>query len=887
MPKLASEIFRDFVVANVPSTGPNQPVPADIRDCIGALEAGVASSLAIVNSVTAALITGPVYATEAAGRAAVADAAFFKVIGAGDTAISEYQRTNSTTSVLKATYPTLDAAAPGYSLYPDRFFRGSAALGKSLVVDGKEYLPADGYKVWAPTYKHDYGTGAFRCTGNGSQPVNIFNVHFNAGATNAGFTTGIVITVGGIAVGNVGTLLKCAAKFYDAAGAAVGTQVGTKQFTATGVEQVIYSDPLTIPATATMVQIMFFSPDANFYVLDVDCTKGTQFVAAARQLLANSAMARMGDAVAPAVLSLDRDYSVRDVVVPDGTGIAIVARNPRSEVDAIAGFGQTFTTPGSMSFNGVSVADIVRGPPTTATRLWTEVRFTLRTHATAPESSAASIIAVASARIPTDRSRTGPITALWRDPVTGDLKNITHSMLLAKYGICFEVWTPSQRAYCGETYGTTIAGGTALAAFFTGVGTDASTATWSSLGSTQLAIGMCSVSNTTVTQAYTPSLMGLARRGIPEKSDTNALRSMRWKTALKDMGDTTQRPVIGMIGDSWSTSSAHLASDLANMLIARYGDGGIGWFGLGFLSSITSPSGDARGAYYVPSSTGTWTSDYHTTSKSPNICDARSSVATSSFIIASTATAGTRPPLTGAALHFTGTADGVIKWRWNGGAWSANTNVQTVGSQQTLSLTGWPTGTISYASGSAVTLEISVVSGSVILGGVDFKSSTAGAVLHKIGASGAKASDWTQYPANYYQWKNGFAALGCDTATVLLGVNDQAAAASPAMFQVQMETVIDNARAGTAALDVLVIAPPETPAGYVTPMIEYQAAAYLASVGRQAAFLNLQPLYGDPANPKAYNSAGSPALFSADNAHPNARSAAAQAFAIFEALTRG
>lgn len=41
MPKLASEIFRDFVVANVPSTGPNQPVPADIRDWGGQLEADI------------------------------------------------------------------------------------------------------------------------------------------------------------------------------------------------------------------------------------------------------------------------------------------------------------------------------------------------------------------------------------------------------------------------------------------------------------------------------------------------------------------------------------------------------------------------------------------------------------------------------------------------------------------------------------------------------------------------------------------------------------------------------------------------------------------------------------------------------------------------------
>ncbi|MEN9903975.1 MAG: Vibrio phage VvAW1 [Pseudomonadota bacterium] len=55
----------------------------------------------------AALIGSGVYSDEATGRAAVADGAYFKVIGSGEVAAYEYQRTNSTTSVLKATYPAV------------------------------------------------------------------------------------------------------------------------------------------------------------------------------------------------------------------------------------------------------------------------------------------------------------------------------------------------------------------------------------------------------------------------------------------------------------------------------------------------------------------------------------------------------------------------------------------------------------------------------------------------------------------------------------------------------------------------------------------------------------------------------------------------------------
>jgi len=59
----------------------------------------------------AALIQAGVYTTEALGRAAVADGQAFKVQGSGDVAAYEYRRTNSTTSVLIATYPSSAAVS--------------------------------------------------------------------------------------------------------------------------------------------------------------------------------------------------------------------------------------------------------------------------------------------------------------------------------------------------------------------------------------------------------------------------------------------------------------------------------------------------------------------------------------------------------------------------------------------------------------------------------------------------------------------------------------------------------------------------------------------------------------------------------------------------------
>ncbi len=54
----------------------------------------------------AALIQAGVYATEAAGRAAVADGQYFKVAGVGNIAAYEYKRINSTTSSLISIYPS-------------------------------------------------------------------------------------------------------------------------------------------------------------------------------------------------------------------------------------------------------------------------------------------------------------------------------------------------------------------------------------------------------------------------------------------------------------------------------------------------------------------------------------------------------------------------------------------------------------------------------------------------------------------------------------------------------------------------------------------------------------------------------------------------------------
>ena len=73
----------------------------------------------------AALIQAGVYTTEALGRAAVSDGQSFKVQGSGDVAAYEYRRTDASTSVLIATYPSVGAVWAIDSL------KRNASIGKN------------------------------------------------------------------------------------------------------------------------------------------------------------------------------------------------------------------------------------------------------------------------------------------------------------------------------------------------------------------------------------------------------------------------------------------------------------------------------------------------------------------------------------------------------------------------------------------------------------------------------------------------------------------------------------------------------------------------------------------------------------------------------------
>jgi len=101
----------------------------------------------------AALIQAGVYVDEPTGRAAVADGQAFKVQGSGNVAAYEYRRTNSTTSVLIATYPSFNsvgALTDAYTTVASRNLYDKANAVDGMLMDystGVNSTYADGMSL--------------------------------------------------------------------------------------------------------------------------------------------------------------------------------------------------------------------------------------------------------------------------------------------------------------------------------------------------------------------------------------------------------------------------------------------------------------------------------------------------------------------------------------------------------------------------------------------------------------------------------------------------------------------------------------------------------------------------------------------------------------------
>lgn len=337
------------------------------------------------------------------------------------------------------------------------------------------------------------------------------------------------------------------------------------------------------------------------------------------------------------------------------------------------------------------------------------------------------------------------------------------------------------------------------------------------------------------------------------KSYTNGeyyLRETRQRTRKLKLQESTQF-LIASIGDSWTHSRERWSGTTAQTLIEEMGDAGGGWTGFGFHPTVTSlVNGNVRSTYTYDLA-GTWASTYGT-SVSPDICHITSSTAGDKITLTTPAT----PNVSACTLFYVATANGVVRYRFNGGFWT-NVNVQgTVGSLGTIALTGFSAGT--------QTLEIEVVSGTCSLCGVNWKSMGNGIAWHKLGATGSRASQWAA--VNATQWQTGIQALAPNLVTIMHGTNDQGANRTATQFATDISTIIDRIRAVLPLCDILVVMPCENGRTNNIPMSSYSAAVYDTCILKKVAFLDLQYVFGETFS--EYASTSPRNWFNADLIHP-------------------
>lgn len=343
---------------------------------------------------------------------------------------------------------------------------------------------------------------------------------------------------------------------------------------------------------------------------------------------------------------------------------------------------------------------------------------------------------------------------------------------------------------------------------------------------------------------------------LPYTYNRHALRELRQFIGKRLLGDAKQNRLL-FDGTSTTQKASRYITDTVTILTLAYGDGGGGY--LSFASTnvtLTSGNnGNARPSIYTYARTGTWTSNY-TGASTIDLGTVESSTAGSRITLGGPA--GT-PLLSGIDLHWVATANGVIRYSWNnGGAWTT-LNVQgTVGQTNITALTGFPT------SGN-YTLWIEVVSGSVILGGVNIKSNDSGVVVHKIGKSGGRLFQLAE--VNNTEWVKALQNLNPTTYFLFHGGNDQDYGRTPIQFANDLRTVIDRIKLALPSCDISIIMPPAVVEPRDTPLILYTIEAFKVAKEKKVHFMDLQKVFGE--TPSEYEFGSTRPWFDDDDIHPN------------------
>lgn len=363
---------------------------------------------------------------------------------------------------------------------------------------------------------------------------------------------------------------------------------------------------------------------------------------------------------------------------------------------------------------------------------------------------------------------------------------------------------------------------------------------------------------------------------MPSRVNCAALRQYRYRRRrlTREVPEAIQN-VIGLFGTSWTDGASRWSTGFAVSVIAEQGDAGGGWTGAGFYSPGTTPyvdggdqpssiKGNIRPTLYPITYVGDWASgeagapsDLFGLAISPDMCCAQSSTADDYLLFKAPAAAA----ISGVTLYWVNTADGEAEYSWDNASWtSIATQGANIGDAGFAALAGAP-------SAGPATLYVRVVSGTVKVSGINWKSSAAGAVLHKFAAGGQNINSLATIAVNA-SWQAAIASFGLNTASVFEGTNDQNVTTA-AQFADNYVTVTTALRTAIPAADILIAVEAENQReGNIHPMKEFAAAARQVAADNAYAFYDTQNDFGSADDPDFYGPDGPLPLFDATKFHP-------------------
>ncbi|EIY4976765.1 hypothetical protein MLP18_001448 [Klebsiella quasipneumoniae] len=323
---------------------------------------------------------------------------------------------------------------------------------------------------------------------------------------------------------------------------------------------------------------------------------------------------------------------------------------------------------------------------------------------------------------------------------------------------------------------------------------------------------------------------------------------------------------VGIFGDSWSTLTERFAKPLAKAIRAKYGAGpGVGWVSFGRHSTSTSI---INGNVFSTSSSlptqftwsGSWLFSYSGT-KNPTNSSPDTAVVTSSTpgdALKATVPGTSDGGWSTCRLGYVGTADGVIRYNWDGGAWTT-LNVQGSGLQFT-NINPPPVVNASNV------LNIENVSGTVSLCGLNPLATGAGVRVHKLGASGSSLASWLSMDS--VAFAAALTELALDTVIILTGTNDQRITGGASTFEANMRSFIARIRATLPGADILFVMPCENQrSDNPVSMAAMAKRAKKVAAELNCAFINLQYIFGE--NAADYASGSIHPWFASDGIHPD------------------